>query len=60
MHPADALAERLGLPIRDRDLLEQARTEAFRLVGDGALPPALARFLENGGWERRFGLARVG
>jgi ribonuclease III len=24
MHPADALAERLGLPIRDRDLLEQA------------------------------------
>ena len=24
MHPADALAERLGLPIRDRDLLAQA------------------------------------
>jgi ribonuclease III len=24
MHPADALTERLGLPIRDRDLLEQA------------------------------------
>ena len=24
MHPADALIERLGLPIRDRDLLEQA------------------------------------
>jgi len=47
--------------IRDRDLLERARTEAFRLVGDGAeLPPSLARFLEQGGWERRFGLARVG
>ncbi len=47
--------------IRDRDLLERARAEAFRLVGDGAeLPPSLARFLEKGGWERRFGLARVG
>jgi ATP-dependent DNA helicase RecG len=47
--------------IRDRDLLERARAEAFRLVGDGAeLPPPLARFLEKGGWERRFGLARVG
>jgi ATP-dependent DNA helicase RecG len=46
--------------LRDRDLLEQARTEAFRLVGEGALPPALARFLETGGWEERFGLARVG
>jgi ATP-dependent DNA helicase RecG len=47
--------------IRDRDLLERARAEAFGLVGDGGdLPPSLARFLENGGWERRFGLARVG
>ena len=46
--------------IRDRDLLERARTEAFRLVGEGALPPSLAHFLEKGGWERRFGLARVG
>ena len=46
--------------LRDRDLLERARTEAFRLVGEGALPPSLALFLEKGGWERRFGLARVG
>jgi ATP-dependent DNA helicase RecG len=47
--------------IRDRDLLERARTEAFRLVGDrGSLPPSLAHFLDEGGWERRFGLARVG
>jgi ATP-dependent DNA helicase RecG len=46
--------------LRDRDLLERARAEAFRLVGEGQLPPALARFLEEGGWERRFGLARVG
>jgi ATP-dependent DNA helicase RecG len=47
--------------VRDRDLLERARAEAFRLVGEGApLPPSLAAFLEKGGWERRFGLARVG
>jgi hypothetical protein len=29
-------------------------------VGEGALPSPLARFLDDGGWERRFGLARVG
>jgi ATP-dependent DNA helicase RecG len=47
--------------VRDRDLLERARAEAFRLVGEsGPLPPSLATFLEQGGWERRFGLARVG
>jgi ATP-dependent DNA helicase RecG len=46
--------------LRDRDLMERARTEAFRLADAGALPPQLARFLEAGGWERRFGLARVG
>jgi ATP-dependent DNA helicase RecG len=46
--------------LRDRDLLERARTEAFRLVDEGALPTPLARFLDEGGWERRFGLARVG
>jgi ATP-dependent DNA helicase RecG len=46
--------------LRDRDLLERARAEAFRLVGEGSLPASLARFLDEGGWERRFGLARVG
>jgi hypothetical protein len=46
--------------LRDRDLMERARSEAFRLAEAGALPPSLARFLEAGGWERRFGLARVG
>ncbi len=46
--------------LRDRDLMERARSEAFRLAEAGALPPTLARFLEAGGWERRFGLARVG
>ena len=55
-------AFRVGHLIRDRDLLERARTEAFRWVEE---PPAegaeaLRAFLEKGGWERRFGLARVG
>ncbi|HEY2941709.1 MAG TPA: ATP-dependent DNA helicase RecG [Vicinamibacteria bacterium] len=48
--------------VRDRDLLEQARAEAFRYVEEmesgGAAP--LKAFLEQGGWERRFGLAEVG
>jgi len=46
--------------VRDRELLERAREEAFRLAEEGALPAPLAAFLEDGGWERRFGLARVG
>ena len=48
--------------VRDRDLLEPARREAFRLVAErgAALPAPLPAFLEEGGWERRFGLARVG
>jgi RecG-like helicase len=48
--------------LRDRELLEPARREAFRLVDEHgeALPSPLAEFLEGGGWERRFGLARVG
>jgi ATP-dependent DNA helicase RecG len=48
--------------VRDRDLLEPARREAFRLVAEHgeALPSPLSAFLEEGGWERRFGLARVG
>jgi ATP-dependent DNA helicase RecG len=46
--------------VRDRALLERAREEAQRLVESQALPPPLVAFLERGGWERRFGLARVG
>jgi ATP-dependent DNA helicase RecG len=49
--------------IRDRDLLERARVEAFRYFEEAsALPDAdpLRDFLEQGGWEKRFGLARVG
>ncbi len=46
--------------LRDRALLERARDEALLLVEAGTLPPSLAAFVEQGGWERRFGLARVG
>jgi ATP-dependent DNA helicase RecG len=51
---------RIANLLRDRALLERARDEAFRLVEAGTLPPPLAAFVEQGGWERRFGLARVG
>jgi len=49
--------------VRDRDLLETARVEAFRAAQTleaGEAHPELARFIEGGGWERRFGLSRVG
>jgi ATP-dependent DNA helicase RecG len=57
-----------GLPLlrvadlmRDRDLLEEARREAFALVQRGAAGTGPLRvLLGEGGWERRFGLARVG
>jgi ATP-dependent DNA helicase RecG len=49
--------------IRDRELLNQARAAAFAYVDEhgrtGAEEP-LKSFLDAGGWERRFGLARVG
>ncbi len=54
---------RVGDLIRDRDLMAQAREEAFRYVEQGRTGrPAgpLEEFLERGGWQRRFGLARVG
>jgi ATP-dependent DNA helicase RecG len=54
---------RVGDLLRDRDLLILAREEAFRYVeqsrATGAGGP-LAELLERGGWQRRFGLARVG
>jgi ATP-dependent DNA helicase RecG len=50
--------------LRDRELLEKARREAFAWLDEqppGELRPGLLKdFLERGGWERRFGLARVG
>ncbi len=49
--------------VRDRDLLESARTEAFRAaeaLAAGKAHPELAAFVQGGAWERRFGLSRVG
>ncbi len=54
---------RVSRLLRDRELLEAARAEAFRCVEErerGALSGPLQLFLDSGGWERRFGLARVG
>jgi ATP-dependent DNA helicase RecG len=47
--------------VRDRELLERARAEALRAAeGDDPAGTALGDFVLQGGWERRFGLARVG
>jgi ATP-dependent DNA helicase RecG len=46
--------------IRDRELLEKGRAEAFAVLERGEPAGALGAFLQGGGWERRFGLARVG
>ncbi len=46
--------------IRDRELLERAREAAFAWAPGGADARELRAFLEQGGWERRFGLSRVG
>jgi ATP-dependent DNA helicase RecG len=54
---------RVSRLIRDQPLLERARQEAFRQADAIATRPAadpLRAFLEDGSWERRFGLARVG
>ena len=52
---------RVSRLIRDRELLERARAEAFRVADEPELAQGpLRAFLEEGGWERRFGLARVG
>ena len=53
-------ALRVANLVRDRALLERAREEAWRLVAAGPLAPSLGAFVELGGWEARFGLARVG
>jgi len=53
---------RVAQLVRDRELLEEARRHAERLldVDAGAQLAPLRGFLEEGGWERRFGLATVG
>jgi len=49
-------------PIRDKDLLEQARTEAFALADDATQIAALQRVLRQlpAEWQRRYHLARIG
>jgi ATP-dependent DNA helicase RecG len=49
-------------PLRDRELLELARKEAFALVEDGAQREELQRVLRMlpGEWQRRYHLAHVG
>jgi len=52
---------RVSRLLRDRELLEKARAEAFRYAdARSSWEAPLAAFLDRGGWERRFGLARVG
>jgi ATP-dependent DNA helicase RecG len=50
---------RVGDLVRDRELMAAARAEAFRYVAE-APRGELDDFLEKGGWQKRFGLARVG
>ena len=49
-------------PLRDRELLEQARHEAFALADDSTRSAALQRVLRMlpGEWQRRYHLAKVG
>ena len=54
---------RVSRLVRDQPLLERARQEALRQADAIGARPAgdpLRVFVEEGGWERRFGLARVG
>jgi ATP-dependent DNA helicase RecG len=49
-------------PLRDRELLERARKEAFSLVEDTAQKQSLQRMLGllPPQWQRRYHLARIG
>jgi len=49
-------------PLRDKDLLELARREAFSLADDAQQSAALQRLLRvlPGEWQRRYHLARIG
>jgi ATP-dependent DNA helicase RecG len=59
-HGAPAL--RVASLLRDHNLLEQARREAFALVEDGGRSAELERTLKalDPNWQRRYELARVG
>src|SRR5258708_19075530 len=53
-------AFRVGRLLRDRDLLERARVEAFRCLEEAPPQGPLRAFLEQGVWERRLALAQRG
>ena len=57
-----ALGFQIANPLRDRELLELARREAFALADDSAKAGELDRILRRlpGEWQRRYHLARVG
>jgi ATP-dependent DNA helicase RecG len=52
----------IASPLRDRELLELARREAFALAEEGTESAALQRLLRMlpGQWQRRYHLAKVG
>jgi ATP-dependent DNA helicase RecG len=56
------LGFRIANPLRDRELLESARKEAFALVEDSTQREELQRVLRilPGEWQRRYHLAKVG
>src|ERR1700676_1937936 len=57
-----ALGFHIANPLRDRDLLESARREAFALADDPARSASLQRIMQllPGEWQRRYHLAKVG
>jgi len=57
-----ALGFHVANPLRDRELLESARREAFAIAGDPARAASLERVLRllPGEWQRRYHLAKVG
>jgi len=56
------LGFQVASPLRDRELLESARREAFSLADDPAREPVLQNILRSlpEQWQRRYHLARVG
>ena len=56
------LGFRIANPLRDRELLESARREAFALAENSSQSAALQRLLRilPGEWQRRYHLARIG
>ena len=56
------LGFQVASPLRDRELLELARKEAFSLAEDPSMKNALQDVLRvlPGEWQRRYHLARIG